>query len=130
MVDPTNGYDMGYDVFFSFMATRLERSTIVMVRAPRARKRFWFRGFWRRYWRTRGGSRTTEVRVSNEALAADCGFAATSTPKALALTPAELTGFRRDCCALRERHGATSFFLSVAQARALLREPSPPALLA
>ena len=68
--------------------------------------------------------------MANETLFAECGFTVTSTPNALSLSAKQMYALRADCCSLRERHGASSFFMSLAEAKVLLRDPSRPALLA
>ena len=68
--------------------------------------------------------------MSSEALSADCGFDVTSTPHAVSLTATEMHLFRSDCCLMRERHGATSFFMTLSEARKILRGSTRSALLA
>jgi len=96
----------------------------------------------REYWRARRRVRRArrseqEVTVDESAFGARRGVAAASHRGALSLSPSKMRVLRGDCCAMRHRHGADSFFLPLSDALALLStaragaetQPAVPAML-
>jgi hypothetical protein len=88
----------------------------------------------REYWRLRRRARKRAQRVSHDVTLDDSAFgdhrsgcAVASHPGALRLRPDEMRALCGDCCVLRQRHGADSFFLSVDDALALLGLAATPA---
>jgi len=90
----------------------------------------------REYWRLRRRARGRAQRAGHDVTLDESAFgehrsgcAVASHPGALRLRPDEMRALCGDCCVLRQRHGADSFFLTVNDALALLGLATPPAAL-